>query len=282
MDLKEQAQSAEEDWERIVRSLIVDTDALTETITVKKHVPEVPEKVKLQRQKTQAAMEDLPEIPFDESEMAPEKKYPSYKPKHYRTKALELSGKAPLKEVWRTRVKANAKYGEIHEPKHEYTPDYSRVLDVLRATLTFNDFKGLLRAMRTVWLMQGRRGYTIVRCKQTYNPKHISFYGDVKMNLRENKSGHICELQFTLKDFLMAKQDGHGPYNVMRNLNPLDVDKATLKGKLSYSAMEEYEKAVNESQRVYGPAREKLENDPDFQAVLDQVKQYEEWTKANE
>lgn len=279
-DLEDQAKSAEKDWERIVQKLIKDTDALTETITVKKHVPEIPEKVQHQRKQTQWAMEQLPELPFSEEETAPEEKYPSYKPMHFKTKTTALSGKAPLKEVRRTRVKANAKYGEFHAPTRRYIPDYSRVLDVLRATLTFKDFKGLLRAMRIVQLMQGVRGYTIVRCKQTYDPKHISFYGDVKMNLREDKSGHICELQFTLKDFLAAKQDGHGPYNVMRNLNPLDESRDTLKGQLSYDEMEAYDKAVKESQRVYGPARKKLEADPDFQAVINEAKAIGKKAKA--
>ena len=118
----------------------------------------------------------------------------------YNKKEVKYSGVAPLKGKKRATQKAEEKY----------KGNYSQILDVVRGTLTFTSFKKMIKGMKIV-LANENLGYKVVRCKQTYKTEDgktgsQTLYGDIKMNIQEAETGHVCEVQFTLKDFWMSNK----------------------------------------------------------------------------
>ena len=168
---------------------------------------------------------------------------------------LIYSGVAPLKGKKRATQKAEEKY----------KGNYSQILDVVRGTLTFTSFKKMIKGMKIV-LANENLGYKVVRCKQTYQTEDgktgsQTLYGDIKMNIQEAETGHVCEVQFTLKDFLDVKQKGHHAYEEMRTHNPFgDKVLDAQKGK-DNSTKGHITKAVHGSYAAYTKARMAIEKD---------------------
>ena len=167
-----------------------------------------------------------------------------------------LSEVAPLKGQARADQKAKGKY----------KGDYSNILDVVRGTLTFGDFKGLIDALKIVHANEQGLGYEVVRCKQTYQDSKgqtgaQTLYGDIKMNLKEKSTGHVCELQFTLHEFMKVKQKGHKSYKEMRNANPFGDKVLDAKKGADNATSGHITHAIHGSYAAYTAARIAIEKD---------------------
>ncbi len=178
------------------------------------------------------------------------------KVRRYSKEEHSLSEVAPLKGQDRADQKAKGKYGG----------DYSNILDVVRGTLTFSDFKGLIQALKIVHANDEKLGYTVVRCKQTYQNSQgqtgsQTLYGDVKMNLKEESTGHVCELQFTLEAFMNVKQKGHKAYKEMRNANPFGDKVLDAKKGADDATSGHVTSAIHGSYAAYTDARIAIEKD---------------------
>ena len=173
----------------------------------------------------------------------------------YSKKDVAYSGVAPLKGKERSTQKAEEKY----------EGNYSQILDVVRGTLTYSSFNNMIEGMRIV-LDNESLGYKVVRCKQTYENKDgntgsQTLYGDIKMNIQEEDSGHICEIQFTLKDFIDVKQKGHHSYEEMRTHNPFgDKVLDAMEGK-DKKTQGHIKNAIHGSYAAYTNARIAIEKD---------------------
>ena len=174
----------------------------------------------------------------------------------YSKKDVAYSGVAPLKGKERAKQKAEEKY----------KGNYGKILDVVRGTLTYSSFTNMIKGMRIV-LENEKLGYKVVRCKQTYKSKDgkktgsQTLYGDIKMNIQEIGSGHVCEVQFTLKDFIDVKQKGHHSYEEMRTHNPFgDPVLDAMEGK-DKETQGHITKAIHGSYAAYTAARIAIEKD---------------------
>lgn len=174
----------------------------------------------------------------------------------YEKQEHSLSEVAPLKGQARADQKAEGKYGG----------NYNKILDVVRGTLTFSDFKGMIHALKVVNANEQKLGYSVVRCKQTYlddkgNTGSQTLYGDIKMNLKEESTGHICELQFTLEAFMNVKQKGHKAYKEMRNANPFGDKVLDAKKGADDATSGHVTSAIHGSYAAYTDARIAIEKD---------------------
>ena len=178
------------------------------------------------------------------------------KVRRYEKSEHSLSEVAPLKGEERATQKAKGKY----------KGDYGSILDVVRGTLSFADFKGMVDAMIIVHANEAKLGYEVVRCKQTYQDKGgntgaQTLYGDVKMNRKELTTGHVCELQFTLETFMAVKQKGHKSYKTMRNANPFGDKVLDAKQGADAKTSGQVTSAIHGSYAAYTDARIQIEKD---------------------
>jgi hypothetical protein len=173
----------------------------------------------------------------------------------YEKKEVDYSGVAGLKGEARATQKAEGKY----EGK------YSQILDVVRGTLTFKNFQQMIKGLSALKENESL-GFKVVRCKQTYKTDDgktgsQTLYGDIKMNIEELSTGHICEIQFTLKDLIDVKQKGHHSYEEMRDNNPFgDKVLKANKGK-DNKTKGHIKRAVHGSYAAYTKARLNIEKD---------------------
>ena len=173
----------------------------------------------------------------------------------YNEKDVSYSGVAPLKGKKRAKQKAEEKY----------KGNYSQILDVVRGTLTFKSFSQMIKGMKIV-LANENLGYKVVRCKQTYetndgNTGSQTLYGDIKMNIQEASTGHICEVQFTLKKFLDVKQKGHHAYEEMRTYNPFGDKVLDAQKDKDNKTKGHIKNAIHGSYAAYTDARIAIEKD---------------------
>jgi hypothetical protein len=176
----------------------------------------------------------------------------------YKESEVDYSGAAPLKGEARSKQKAEEKY----------EGNYGRILDVVRGTLSFNTFAEMIKGMEVVSNNEAKLGYKVARCKQTYQTDEgrtgsQTLYGDIKMNIKEASTGHICELQFTLKDFIDVKQKGHHAYEEMRTHNSLGYSVAKAQEDKDDWTRGHITKAIHGSHAAYTEARIKIEKDGD-------------------
>lgn len=264
LDLKKQAEEALPNFEKIFEQLleIVPATDRTYDFVKRERPPEIKEY--LSQQAEMMELEDEPDYDDEDlDESAQQAVNVKHQPPLFREKTAPYSSVAELKGVQRSRQKAYLKYGKNGDR------DYSRILDVVRATMSFANMGLMTEAMKIAFVMQKSFDFTIIRCKQTYEPRDETLYGDIKMNLKENKTGHICELQFTVDSFLDAKQAGHVPYNTIRTLNPLGLDRDVLFPLLTGNQRNDYDDAIKMSQKVYGQARTIVETDTNYQRAID-------------
>jgi len=252
-DLKASADAAEENFSYIVRNLVAETGASLDTLEKRK--PEMVDN--------------------------PEKK--GTKVRRYVDSEHRASGQGPQKKQERADEKVQGKYDG----------KYNKVLDVLRATMAFKSFNDISFALGKIFEVANDLGYDIVRCKQTFDKKTATLYADIKVNIQEKETGHVCELQFAHMAMLEAKQKGHDAYKQLRKYDPLgegvaaaharwqkaeknnDDNKVELK-----TAYQKVKQATVKSQEIYGPAHAKLQREKGLKECLDMVKQVEHWISS--
>eukprot|EP00035_Acanthoeca_spectabilis_P028189 m.469548 g.469548 ORF g.469548 m.469548 type:complete len:857 (+) comp28696_c0_seq1:148-2718(+) len=106
----------------------------------------------------------------------------------------------------------------------KYNGDFARVLDFARVTLACVDVETIAEAFRAVISIPEFR---VLRAKNRLHPAHdpaaSAGYRDVLVNLEHTATGVICEVQLTLREFLLAKRDGgHAVYQVLRLIGRLE------------------------------------------------------------
>jgi hypothetical protein len=112
--------------------------------------------------------------------------------------------------------------------------DASRVLDVARAALVYDDLGSLYEGMKAAFKLAQEAGITVLRVKDRFLSPKDTGYRDLQMNLRiplarpdGSLSWHVVELQFHLKDlYELKKGEGDALYREIRALeerHPLDV-----------------------------------------------------------
>src|SRR4051812_45324703 len=94
----------------------------------------------------------------------------------------------------------------------DYKNDPARVIDIVRASISFPDLSSLVKALHEVG---NNPNVKILRVKNGFNGNlKAGGYCDVKANLL--LSDDVCELQFHLKAFLHLKDNGgHAIYEEM-------------------------------------------------------------------
>jgi hypothetical protein len=112
--------------------------------------------------------------------------------------------------------------------------DASRVLDVARAALVYDDLGSLYDGMKAAFKFAQDAGITVLRVKDRFLSPKDTGYRDLQMNLRVplarpdgSTSWHVVELQFHLKDlYELKKGEGDALYREIRTLEerrPLDT-----------------------------------------------------------
>lgn len=208
------------------------------------------------------------------------------------TQNLSATGMGDLKGAKRIKQKMNTKYAMAEKLA------VNEINDVVRGTLAFKDFKGMLAALNTIEKLTGKKGgfenftYEIARIKQIYTPLSALLYGDVKLNLRV-KSGsdydgdafdHNCELQLNTIEMLKGKgtTQGHGAYVKWRNLDeehwknegsalPVKLKDMTDDATTKYRSRAR--QAVYSSHEAYLEADKARKKDSDYEAVAEKVKE---------
>mmetsp|Transcript_27660 Transcript_27660/g.64297 ORF Transcript_27660/g.64297 Transcript_27660/m.64297 type:complete len:246 (+) Transcript_27660:3440-4177(+) len=116
----------------------------------------------------------------------------------------------------------------VEKLMRSYREDVSRLLDVCRQSIVFENVKDLIAC---VHLIQADPEVTIVRVKNRLDPSYNSYasagYRDLALNMRicnEHSShiavdAHVCEVQLLLKEVARIKnEDGHKRYIHFRNM----------------------------------------------------------------
>ena len=121
---------------------------------------------------------------------------------------------ASLKAYARTVVKAQEKYGG----------DYSRLLDIGRGMVSFEDLPSLAAALEYIKAAHDNQDLCIVRAKDRLSPRYdasrlTNGYRDILLNIALG-SGHIVELQLHIQEFLKIKNGrGHVDYEAARSIH---------------------------------------------------------------
>lgn len=193
-DLKKQATDTMPLFKTIVETLIKDTHATTETYN---KLATVYKKDSDGNRLLDKDEEPIPEYELDENnkpKLDPETNEPVVKQED---KAVPYSGMGPLKAKKRTLEKA----------EEDYDGELARVVDILRATLAYNKFDDMFKALQTIWNLQEKLNFRVVRVKQTYEPLSAELYGDIKLNIAVGDARHVCEIQLNTKELLQHKNE---------------------------------------------------------------------------
>jgi hypothetical protein len=136
----------------------------------------------------------------------------------------------------------------------DYGGDPSRLLDLSRASIEFEDVAGLRRALGEL----EARG-VIVRTKDRFENPTAGGYRDVMLNVRMS-NGHICELQLHLKQILEVKMGpGHAIYEQIRDIEagasgrPLTPEETARIEALERQSRELYDSAYRDAGGDVGP-----------------------------
>ena len=193
-DLKKQATATRPLFEAIVTTLIEDTGATKDTYT---KLATVYEKDSLGNRLLDEDEEPKPVYELDENGkplLDPETKEPVVKQED---KVVPYSSMGPLKAKKRTLEKA----------ADDYDNELARVVDILRATLAYDKFEDMFKALQIIWELQDKLNFRVVRVKQTYEPLSAELYGDIKLNVAVGKDKHVCEIQLNTKELLQHKNE---------------------------------------------------------------------------
>ena len=144
---------------------------------------------------------------------------------------------APLKGEKRAKEKVEADYGG----------DWSQLRDVVRCSVavdTMDDIQDALKQLKASGMELAQQP------KDRFNKPLPVGYRDLLMNVRF-PNGTIGEVQIHLKSMLVAKGEGHKPYEVMRSVDAKpDADKSDTDRKA-------WQDAFDDSKRIYGEAWKK-------------------------
>ncbi|MFO0577035.1 MAG: DUF4157 domain-containing protein [Polyangia bacterium] len=193
-DLKKQATDTLPQFKTIVTTLIKDTHATTETY---KKLSTVYQTDSLGNRLLDGDDDPIPKYELDENNkplLDPVTQEPVVKQED---KEVPYSGLGPLKAKKRTLEKA----------KEDYDNELARVVDILRATLAYDKFEDMFNALQTIWKLQDKLNFRVVRVKQTYEPLSAELYGDIKLNVAVGEAKHVCEIQLNTKELLQHKNE---------------------------------------------------------------------------
>lgn len=87
--------------------------------------------------------------------------------------------------------------------KREYGDETSKIVDLVRSTIVYEDVTALVKAMPQI-----QSQFTIVRLKNKFMNVTPSGYRDINMNVQFS-NGHIGELQLNIKEVLALKEAQH-------------------------------------------------------------------------
>ena len=121
-------------------------------------------------------------------------------------------------------IKKEARIQEKADQK--YKGDITKVLDLVRGTMSYTSMAEMHAALKTVWNEQKKYGFEIVCCKQTYQLStgmDPTFYGDVKFSIKMDGTEHICELQFQHEKMVGAKDYAHKHYEDLRGVQSREI-----------------------------------------------------------
>lgn len=205
------------------------------------------------KESTGAVLEVQALKPYDRKKWKEE--HPDEKPDLHKGKYVKVpkaaSGMGPLKDPDRVKQKA----------KDDYQGDVSKVLDVVRASLTYADCAGMIGALKAI---QQRDDVQIRRIKNKLDAKGRGAlgYGDITLNLEIE--GHVCELQLQHKAMLAIKPALHDHYGDFRDLGQGKGIKDVPQGK----EQGQMQKDVHASQDLANDAIKEVEHDPDFRNLM--------------
>lgn len=148
----------------------------------------------------------------------------------------------PLKKLNRVCQKAAEKY----------EGNYSRVLDILRATIvctTPAEIRAVLRALPALGaLCRGKN-----RLHPCFDAQAQGGYRDILLNLRVLETGHICELQVSLLSLVDIKgSHGHADYRITRTVGGLEPGSTSVLGMLSAEHAEQIQSGVINTVNIEG------------------------------
>jgi hypothetical protein len=143
---------------------------------------------------------------------------------------------APVKSERRSTEKVNADYGG----------DWRKLGDVARASIcvdTVGELHKVVAKMREAGIEFAKAP------KDRINSPTEVGYRDLMTHVKM-PNGVVVELQLHLKTMMVAKVEGHKPYEVMRSLDA----KKGAGGRLTPDEQAQYDKAVADSKRIYETA----------------------------
>ena len=136
-----------------------------------------------------------------------------------------VEAKVPsLKGIARATVKTKEKYGGC----------FARLTDLARMTFICENVKTV---MEVLTFIQGHAQWTIIRIKDRLHRYHDASatggYRDMLLNVRDQTSGHIAEIQITFRSFFTIKSGGgHAVYKLARLLELNEEETTYFMGRI--------------------------------------------------
>ena len=143
----------------------------------------------------------------------------------------KVEAKVPsLKGIARATVKTKEKYGG----------NFDRLTDLARMTFICED---AATVMAVLTFIRGNAQWTILRIKDRLHRQHDASatggYRDMLLNVQDNTSGHIAEIQITFRRFFTIKSGGgHAVYKLARLLELNEEQTTYFMGKIDESIVE--------------------------------------------
>lgn len=154
----------------------------------------------------------------------------------------------PLKGEKRAREKVEA----------DYDGDWSQVRDMVRATIAVPMVTQLPKVLREL----EAAGMTLAQKPKNNLVKPLpGGYRDINLIVKM-PNGILAELQLHVKPMTLAKEKGHGPYEVSRSIEAKYKQKGLERDKDQWDPKdrEEHDKAMAEQESIYGDAWAKATN----------------------
>jgi len=116
----------------------------------------------------------------------------------------------------------------VQKVKQEYLGDYSKLLDLERATGLFEQAEDMLRCLQNVRGEHNSSSFLtsspsssaisirVLRCKDRVNKPLPSGYRDILINLCDVESGFVMELQLNFHKIAQIKSQSHRFYELIR------------------------------------------------------------------
>ena len=135
-----------------------------------------------------------------------------------------------LKGIARATVKTKEKYGGC----------FSCLTDLARMTFICENVVNVIAVLKFI---HGHAQWTIIRIKNRLHRQHDASatggYRDMLLNVQDNTSGHIAEIQITFRRFFTIKSGGgHAVYKLARLLELNDEETTYFMGEIDKSIVE--------------------------------------------